>query len=445
MSQKRALRVHVFGGTAACDPRPKVHPDDEDVFDPRRGKIPEIVEYELPQSVRNAFRRVLVTEEDNLFDSAQAYHDTIMHVVARIREVLKEMAADEDLVCVWGTDRAAPIMQATVEGISQQMLGNRAVIGYCKQRAAPMRTPGSSNKHFDDNEPIVKDLSNVFYLVGTPEMHENPNGDAGGRVGHFCGGVLLSARGALKTNTRDDQPFVSRFDPIAKAGPNIEMAWQDAYVKGMPNWEFYPSGWNSIPRGKPWKYVLKRGVECNVMLTTSSYGNLVRMVSGLMSEDPSLPPKKANGLIVQLPGNRSMSQNSEDMQYVHEAAMAGRGEIPLVLAGGLLYPEQRHGTYPGDIKLLMNSFREIAEQDPQYEVCRSHPDFSKISLAQNEDFQMHGTPVLIAGDMSLHELELELSRIMHRAKSTKGINGWYRSEYAQACLNDYELFLQSGY
>lgn len=442
------LRVHNLGGTVSSDwqPRKPGGPEDDQVLLPRRGKIEEIIRYEIAHGVRNMFGEngadIKFSEADVLYDSSQFNVERIMMVVAKVREMLtREMDEGEHLLLATGTDTAAYLMHALAEGVTPKMLQKRCIYAICSQKPAPFRPPLSQKRHYPESERRVKDLNNVLSLM----YHADALGsDRAGRIGLFTGGILLPPRGLHKGSTGEEQPFQCRYIHSAQAGLDERSPHTEAY-KSVPNWAYM--GDKARPferaRGRDWPYELSAGVESWSFDPTADYANLPYAVWGMVHapddirrdlsrfvEDDavmSAADRRLHAMVVQAPGSKNVSENERDLWCIHLAARIGlEANVPVVVIADPLQPQWADTRdapciYGGDFDRIRTKLDQMAKDDPAFSGEKS--------------------PVVSGGMLAKAEAKMEVARIIHRGLKVKKLSGMDFVQYVQAKLVDYEQFV----
>ena len=415
-SHRHPLEVRVFGGTISCDEHLVEDPmrrggRKKNVLLPQPGKIRSLIENQVPDRVMSMVDLVAYSEADPIVDSAELNVGLLMQSVEDIRKRTRRGA---NLLIASGTDNVVYLMHALAEGVPRGMLGERNIIVVVSQTHAPANLPVTRYDEFPPPacEP-VDNLTNAIYLTTKEKMR--------GRIGLYCGGVLLPPRGLIKIDTKDPQPFRCRFTEIGISENPPERDWHIGERKLA-----------HLPRGREHKYQLANGIESWGFDPLSDYGNLPAAMEGMIGRkqgsgttDSSRQRNEFNAVVVQAPGSSNLRQSEEELACVNEAAEMGlEADVPVVLISDPLQP---HGSGEG----------ERAERSFVYggdfALMREHLDRAAGGRGKS--------PVLSGGKLARPETKLLVSQAVCRGMRIHGYHGRELLKYVQTAFADYESYL----
>ena len=414
-SHRHPLEVRVFGGTISCDEHLVEDPmrrggRKKNVLLPQPGKILSLIKHEVSGRVRDMVDIVEYSEADPIIDSAELDTNLLMESVEDIRERTKRNA---NILIASGTDNVVYLMQALAEGVDPDVLGENNIIVVVSQTHAPSIPEGAGPPVCQPSCGAVDNLTNAIYLTTKEKMR--------GRIGLYCGGVLLPPRGLIKIDTKDPQPFRCRFTEIGISENPPERDWHIGERKLA-----------HLPRGREHKYQLANGIESWGFDPLSDYGNLPAAMEGMIGRkqgsgttDSSRQRNEFNAVVVQAPGSSNLRQSEEELACVNEAAEIGlEADVPVVLISDPLQP---HGSGEG----------ERAERSFVYggdfALMREHLDRAAGGRGKS--------PVLSGGKLARPETKLLVSQAVCRGMRIHGYHGRELLKYVQTAFADYESYL----
>ena len=381
-----------------------------------------MIEEVVPEKVMSKVNLRSYTEADPIVDSADFDVNTLIKTVQEVRTMTRRKS---NILIVSGTDNVVYLMHALAEGVRPDHLGDNNIIVAVSQTHAPhipANTP-ADQVCTPDMEPI-DNLTNAIYLSALGKLN--------GRIGLYCGGVLLPPRGLIKYDTADPQPFHCRFRPIATSKNPPEREWAIVPRQNM-----------DVPRGKDHTYLLEPGTEGWVYDPTSDYGNLPAAMEGMilrreggsgvsavmraaidkvMRRPGSGRKVDFNAMVVQAPGSSNLRQNEDELACVNEAGEIGlHSGIPVVLISDPLqsagFGNDEDYIYGGDFDLM-----------------REHLDKAAGGPGRS--------PVLSGGKLCRAEAKLLVSQAVMRARRKHKHKRQDLLDYVQDALTNYEKFLR---
>jgi L-asparaginase/Glu-tRNA(Gln) amidotransferase subunit D len=402
MARSPNLYIKVYGGTIAAEAEDRVSkiPSDNGDFEevinlvtaPKRGKIKELLDYEVPQKEKDRYPEIIVEEADVFLDSGDFEVDTIERMVQDIRENLRTRMGNF-IICM-GTDAAAYAGQAIADGISRDHLGSdRNIIIAVAQQSSPPRPRNAVGKMDQQGSDAARNLTNAIYLSTEEGMK--------GQIAMLVGNMLRPARGLRKINTEGSDPFQSRYREIAHSDNSPVPDWSWSY-RNPPN--------VTRPAGLSERYKLLPGVETVGVDPISNYQNLTNMITGALTSGYTGRDQTLNGIVLQAPGSRNLRTNDRDKGYIREMAnIAAEHGIPVAIISDPMQPGRtgNKGTvYAGDASLI-------------------------------------GGKIIDGGKLILAEAKLQMSNALYYAKKKLGLTKEDVLTFVQEQLDLYSMFVRS--
>jgi hypothetical protein len=299
MPNGKSLNIEVYSGTLASE---KVGDDPElDDLQPKEGKVEEIWDNEVDGRVRDIYSKVSIQDQLPFVDSSNLNCDLTECIAYGMRETVRRKTGN--IVAVVGTDLGKFAEQAIADAVDIEKLGDRSIIIVSSTEASPKRGRKSGVMW----SQAGSDLTNAVYLSSRDEMR--------GKIAHYCGGILLPARGLDKIqNAGTIQPFISPYQPVTQ-GRNPPVYDWDAFNVRQPVRKDIAHDRNVLlPTGTAARYKLLPGIEAFPVDAISNYANILALA------ERGIEKGTLNGLIVPAPGKGDFRNVHADIDELMKAA-----------------------------------------------------------------------------------------------------------------------------